>query len=60
MENVNLQGGSSGMPQSSYVDLAVQTIFMNDLHNNEESILNKPTDDTVMIAILCKYFVGQN
>ena len=47
------------MPQSSYADLAIRAIFMNDLHKNEESIL-KATDDTVMIAILCKYCVGQN
>lgn len=56
-KNVNPQRGFSSMPQSSDLDLALCTIFINDLHKNEENIPKKPTDDTIMIAILCKYFV---
>lgn len=48
------------MPQSSDLDLVLYDIFINDLHKNEESMSNKPTDDTVMRAIQCKYSVWQN
>lgn len=51
---------SIGMPQSSDLDLVLYDIFINDLHKNEESMSNKPTDDTVMRAIQCKYSVWQN